>query len=100
MGIQVSSLTQGKKPWQKEFIDFQFNGKYISEFGLVAVSDGDRLTFAASPDFENETTEVNGVAGQLFWGSKRNQTYVKRQRTAYWLSANNLRYRKTLINSI
>lgn len=70
MGIQVSSLTQGKKPWQKEFIDFQFNGKYISEFGLVAVSDGDRLTFAASPDFENETTEVNGVAGQLFWGSK------------------------------
>ena len=70
MGIQVSSLTQGKKPWQKEFIDFQFNGKNISEFGLVAVFDSDRHTFAASPSFDNETTEVNGAVGQLFWGSR------------------------------
>jgi len=30
---------------------------------MVAVFDGDRHTFAATPDFENETTEINGAAG-------------------------------------
>lgn len=75
MGIQTYNLThnsQGtlKKPWEKEFIDFEFNGKHISEFGLVAVFDGDRHTFAASPSFDNETTEISGTVGQLFWGSK------------------------------
>lgn len=74
MGIQTYSLTHNKdgslkNPWEKEFIDFQFDGKYISEFGMVAVFDGDRHTFAASPDFESETTTVNGAAGQLFWGT-------------------------------
>lgn len=69
MGVQVQDLTKGKMPHEKEFIDFSFDGKYISEFGMVAVFDGDRHTFAASPSFDNETTEVNGAAGQLFWGS-------------------------------
>lgn len=70
MGIQVQELTLNKKCYEKEFIDFEFNGKHISEFGMVAVFDGDRHTFAATPDFENETTEINGAAGQLFWGTK------------------------------
>lgn len=70
MGIQVTGLTKNKKQWEKEFIDFQFDGKYISEFGMVAVFDGDRHSFAASPSFENETSEINGAAGQLYWGTK------------------------------
>lgn len=70
MGIQVDNLTMGKTCAQKEFIDFEFDGRHISEFGLVAVFDGDRHNFAASPDFEDETTEVNGVDGQHYWGTK------------------------------
>ncbi len=74
MGLQTYSLTHTssgdlRSPWEKEFIDFSFDGKYISEFGMVAVFDGDRHSFAAQPDFDNETTTVNGAAGQLYWGS-------------------------------
>lgn len=74
MSLQTDSLTHTssgalRAPWEKEFIDFCFDGKYISEFGMVAVFDGDRHSFAAQPDFDNETTTVNGAAGQLYWGS-------------------------------
>lgn len=70
MGVQVEQLTSGKSPWEKEFIDFSFNNKHISEFGLVAVSDGDRLTLDMSPPFTDEVSEVNGLNGQYFWGTK------------------------------
>lgn len=70
MGVQVTTLTKNKHPWEKEFIDFSFDGKYISEFGMVVVSDGDRHPFQGSPSFENETTKINGAVGQLFWGVK------------------------------
>lgn len=74
MSLQTDSLTHTpggalRAPWEKEFIDFSFDGKYISEFGMVAVFDGDRHSFAAQPEFDNETTSVNGAAGQLYWGS-------------------------------
>lgn len=72
MGIQVSELTSGKHPWEKEFIDFEFDGKNVSDFGLVVVSDGDRLSLDFSAPFTDETSEVNGVDGQLFWGTKYN----------------------------
>lgn len=70
MGIQVENLTNNKTDFEKSFIDFSFDEKYISEFGMVAVFDGDRHSFAASPEFENETTDVKGVAGQHYWGTK------------------------------
>jgi hypothetical protein len=63
MGIQVSELTQGKTPWKKEFIDFEFDGKNVSEFGLVVAFGGDRLTLPAFPEFEDETSDVNGASG-------------------------------------
>jgi hypothetical protein len=50
-------------PWGKEYIDFSFAGRHISEFGLVAVTSGDRYQFAGSPEFEDETSNVNGVWG-------------------------------------
>lgn len=70
MGIQVTELTQGKKPWEKEFVDFEFNGKHVSEFGLVVAFGGDRLSLTAFPEFEDETSEINGATGQLYWGTR------------------------------
>ena len=74
MGVQVKGLTFNKQPWEKEFIDFSFEvdgkTKNISDFGLVVVSDGDRLSMNMSAPFKDETSEVNGVDGQLFWGTK------------------------------
>jgi hypothetical protein len=63
MGIQVEELTRNLMPWGKEYIDFSFAGRHISEFGLVAVTSGDRYQFAGSPEFEDETSNVNGVWG-------------------------------------
>ena len=70
MGIQVTELTQGKKPWEKEFVDFEFDGRHVSEFGLVVSFGGDRLSLAAFPEFEDETSEINGATGQLYWGTR------------------------------
>lgn len=70
MGIQVTELTQGKNPWEKEFVDFEFDGRHVSEFGLVASFGGDRLALAAFPEFEDETSEINGATGQLYWGTR------------------------------
>lgn len=69
MGIQVTELTNGKACHEKEFIDFEFAGRHISEFGMVAVADGGRHSFDAAPTFEDETSTVNGVDGQYFWGT-------------------------------
>lgn len=69
MGIQVTELTQGKNCHEKEFIDFEFDGKHVSEFGMVAVADGGRHSFDAAPTFEDETSQVNGIDGQYYWGT-------------------------------
>ena len=70
MGIQVTELTQGKDPWKKEFIDFEFDGRKVSEFGLVVAFGGDRLALPAFPEFEDETSDINGATGQLYWGTR------------------------------
>ena len=69
MGVQVTGLTLNKKCHEKEFIDFEFDGKHISEFGMVAVADGGRHSFDAAPTFQDETSNVNGVDGQYYWGT-------------------------------
>ena len=70
MGIQVEELTKDLMPWEKEYIDFSFNGHHISEYGLVAASSSDRYSFGGSPEFEDETSTINGVMGQYYWGTK------------------------------
>lgn len=70
MGIQVSEITKGKMPWKREFIDFTFDGHRISDYGLVAVVDGDRYTLELSSEFQDEVSEVNGRHGQIYWGAK------------------------------
>lgn len=72
MAFQVTDLTKDKKCYEKEFIDFEFDGKHISEFQLVAVSDGDRYSFNHSPEFEDETSSVKGAEGQYYWGTQIN----------------------------
>ena len=74
MGIQTRLLTHNsdgslKESHQKDYIDFSFDGKYISEFDMVAVFDGDRHSFNSFPDFQDETSEINGTYGQYFWGT-------------------------------
>ena len=76
MGVQVEEVTRNLMPWGKEYIDFSFAGRHISEFGLVAVTSGDRYQFAGSPEFEDETSNVNGVWGQYYWGTNyKTKTY-------------------------
>lgn len=77
MGIQVTELTQNLMPWGKEYIDFSFAGRHISEFGLVAVTSSDRYQFPGSPEFKDEVSEVNGVWGQYYWGTNfKTRTYT------------------------
>lgn len=77
MGIQVTELTQNLMPWGKEYIDFSFAGRNISEFGLVAVTSSDRYQFPGSPEFKDEVSEVNGVWGQYYWGTNfKTRTYT------------------------
>ena len=78
MGLQVD-LLKSEYPHNTEFIDFSFDGKKITDFGLVAVVDGDRLQFDGSPSFTDETTAVNGVVGQYYWGTNigtKTKTYT------------------------
>lgn len=70
MAFQVTNLTKDKKCYEKEFIDFEFDGKHISEFQLVAVSDGDRYSFNHSPQFEDETSSIKGAEGEYYWGTQ------------------------------
>ena len=77
MGIQVEGLVLNKMPWEKEYIDFSFSGKHISDFGLVATTSGDRYQFNGSPEFEDETSTVKGVWGQYYWGTNyKTKTYT------------------------
>lgn len=75
MGVQTFTLTHNldgslKEPHEKDFIDFSFDGKYVSEFDMVAVFDGDRYSFNSFPDFQDEVSEINGTNGQYYWGTK------------------------------
>lgn len=85
MGIQVEELTKNLMPWEKEFIDFSFNGHHISEFGLVAITSSDRYSFDGSPEFEDETSTINGVMGQYYWG-----TTIKTKKYTYNLATDGM----------
>lgn len=85
MGIQVEELTKDLMPWEKEYIDFSFNGHHISEYGLVAASSSDRYSFDGSPEFEDETSTINGVMGQYYWG-----TQIKTKKYEYNLATDGM----------
>lgn len=53
----------------RSFISFTFGGRAIEDFGLIAVTDGDRLERNAYAEFSDATTAYDVLNGQLYWGS-------------------------------
>ncbi len=56
---------------QKSYLDFYFNGKWASDFGLVVVSSGDRLSLQVQPQFTINTMTVPGKDGLINWGTQK-----------------------------
>ena len=51
----------------KDFIDFEFNGHWASEFKLLAVSDGDRYTSPFYGSVSPNTSTLVGKVGVHKW---------------------------------
>ena len=54
---------------RESFLDLKFNNHWVSEYGLVVVSDGSRYSETLFPDFTNTTTTVPGKTGTIYWGT-------------------------------
>ena len=50
----------------RSFISFSFGGKWIEDFGLISVTDGDRLNRALSGEFEDLTSQYDVLDGQIY----------------------------------
>ena len=55
--------------FRESFLDLKFNNHWVSEYGLVVVSDGSRYSETLFPDFTNTTTTVPGKTGTIYWGT-------------------------------
>ena len=53
----------------RSFISFSYGGKNIEDFGLIAVTNGDRLSHAVYADFNDNVTDSNVLDGQLYWST-------------------------------
>ena len=77
---QVSLLTydysssaglQRKSAHARAFISFSYGGRWIEDFGLIVVFDGDEgLNRPLSAEIEDLTTSYEILNGQMFWGSR------------------------------
>lgn len=77
---QVSLLTydysssaglQRKSAHERAFISFSYGGRWIEDFGLIVVFDGDEgLNRPLSAEIEDLTTSYEILNGQMFWGSR------------------------------
>ncbi len=54
---------------RESFLDLKFNNHWVSEYGLVVVSDGSRYSETLFPDFTHTTTTVPGKTGTIYWGT-------------------------------
>ena len=64
---------------KESFLDLKFNNHWVSEYGLVVVSDGSRYSETLFPDFTHTTATVPGKEGTVYWGTTLNgRTIVKR----------------------
>lgn len=54
---------------QESFLDLKFNNHWVSEYGLVVVSDGSRYSETLFPEFNHTTTTVPGKTGTTYWGT-------------------------------
>lgn len=53
----------------RSFISFTYGGKYIEDFGIISVIEGDRITRNAYANFEDLTSTYAVVDGQFYWGT-------------------------------
>ena len=56
----------------RSFISFSFGGKPIEDFGLIAVTDGDRLERQTHSPFEDITENYEVYDGTMYWGTHHN----------------------------
>ena len=54
---------------KESFLDLKFNNHWVSEYGLVVVSDGSRYSETLFPDFTHTTATVPGKEGTVYWGT-------------------------------
>lgn len=54
---------------QESFLDLKFNNHWVSEYGLVVVSDGSRYSEALFPEFDHSIVNVPGKTGTVYWGT-------------------------------
>ena len=51
----------------RSFISFTYGGKHIEDFGVIAVTDGDRWSHPIYADFTDITNDPEVYDGQLYW---------------------------------
>lgn len=51
----------------RSFISFSYGNRWIEDFGLIAVIDGDRLSHAVYADFSDITNDPEVYDGQHYW---------------------------------
>ena len=51
----------------RSFISFSYGGKWIEDFSLIAVTDGDRLSHSLHADFTDITHDPEVYDGQHYW---------------------------------
>ena len=56
----------------RSFISFSYGGKYIEDFNLLVVIDGDRLQRNVYADFSDNVSESDILDEQIFWSSHFN----------------------------
>ena len=54
---------------KRSFISFTYGGKHIEDFGVIAITEGDRLTHPAYADFTDIVSTPEVYDGQLYWDS-------------------------------
>lgn len=53
----------------RSFISFSYGGKWIEDFGLIAITDGDRLSHNLYANFNDNVSTSNIFDGQIHWGT-------------------------------
>ena len=54
----------------RSFISFTYGGKYIEDFGLIAITENNSIDRNLSAEFNDYVTEPDIIHGQLYWGTK------------------------------
>lgn len=53
----------------RSFISFSFGGEYIQDFGIIRVTEGQRMQSNLYTEFDDLTQEYDVLHGQFYWGT-------------------------------